>query len=61
VAQPGLTRRLALELLDKMNNPDNHQSHFIQGDEDDLEVKHMTCASMREKDGELVSLDGLHQ
>jgi len=44
-----------------MNNPDNHQSHFIQGDEDDLEVKHMTCASMREKDGELVSLDGLHQ
>ncbi|XP_056110906.1 mitogen-activated protein kinase kinase kinase kinase 5 isoform X3 [Rhinichthys klamathensis goyatoka] len=37
VAQTGLTRRLALELLDKMNNPDNHQSHFIQGDEDDLE------------------------
>uniref|UniRef100_A0A8C2ARH1 Mitogen-activated protein kinase kinase kinase kinase n=1 Tax=Cyprinus carpio TaxID=7962 RepID=A0A8C2ARH1_CYPCA len=38
VAQTGLTRRLALELLDKMNNPDNHQSHFSQGDEDDLEV-----------------------
>ncbi|TRZ00509.1 hypothetical protein DNTS_018407 [Danionella cerebrum] len=37
VAQTGLTRRLALELLDKMNNPDNHQSNFIQGDEDDLE------------------------
>uniref|UniRef100_A0A9R1SR65 Mitogen-activated protein kinase kinase kinase kinase n=2 Tax=Cyprinus carpio TaxID=7962 RepID=A0A9R1SR65_CYPCA len=37
VAQTGLTRRLALELLDKMNNPDNHQSHFSQGDEDDLE------------------------
>uniref|UniRef100_A0A8C1VWZ2 non-specific serine/threonine protein kinase n=1 Tax=Cyprinus carpio TaxID=7962 RepID=A0A8C1VWZ2_CYPCA len=37
VAQTGLTRRLALELLDKMNNPDNHQSHFNQGDEDDLE------------------------
>uniref|UniRef100_A0A673N6R7 non-specific serine/threonine protein kinase n=1 Tax=Sinocyclocheilus rhinocerous TaxID=307959 RepID=A0A673N6R7_9TELE len=29
VAQTGLTRRLALELLDKMNNPDNHQSHFM--------------------------------
>uniref|UniRef100_A0A671KVB6 Mitogen-activated protein kinase kinase kinase kinase n=1 Tax=Sinocyclocheilus anshuiensis TaxID=1608454 RepID=A0A671KVB6_9TELE len=37
VAQTVLTRRLALELLDKMNNPDNHQSHFSQGDEDDLE------------------------
>ncbi|KAK7140521.1 hypothetical protein R3I94_012958 [Phoxinus phoxinus] len=37
VAQMSLTRRLALELLDKMNNPDNHQSHFSQGDEDDLE------------------------
>ncbi|XP_051503308.1 mitogen-activated protein kinase kinase kinase kinase 5-like [Myxocyprinus asiaticus] len=37
VAQAGLTRRLALELLDKMNNPDNHQSHYSQGDEDDLE------------------------
>uniref|UniRef100_A0A671NTH9 Mitogen-activated protein kinase kinase kinase kinase n=1 Tax=Sinocyclocheilus anshuiensis TaxID=1608454 RepID=A0A671NTH9_9TELE len=42
VAQTGLTRRLALELLDKMNNPDNHQSHFSQGDEDDLEVTHVT-------------------
>uniref|UniRef100_A0A672N0F6 non-specific serine/threonine protein kinase n=1 Tax=Sinocyclocheilus grahami TaxID=75366 RepID=A0A672N0F6_SINGR len=29
VAQTSLTRRLALELLDKMNNPDNHQSHFM--------------------------------
>ncbi|XP_065152403.1 mitogen-activated protein kinase kinase kinase kinase 5 isoform X2 [Paramisgurnus dabryanus] len=37
VAQTGLTRRLALELLDKMNNPDNHQSPYNQGDEDDLE------------------------
>lgn len=43
VAQTGLTRRLALELLDKMNNPDNHQSHYNQGDEDDLEVMLMTC------------------
>uniref|UniRef100_A0A671KXZ2 Mitogen-activated protein kinase kinase kinase kinase 5 n=1 Tax=Sinocyclocheilus anshuiensis TaxID=1608454 RepID=A0A671KXZ2_9TELE len=42
VAQTVLTRRLALELLDKMNNPDNHQSHFSQGDEDDLEVTHVT-------------------
>uniref|UniRef100_A0A8C1FRK1 non-specific serine/threonine protein kinase n=1 Tax=Cyprinus carpio carpio TaxID=630221 RepID=A0A8C1FRK1_CYPCA len=43
VAQTGLTRRLALELLDKMNNPDNHQSHFSQGDEDDLEVTRVMC------------------
>lgn len=56
VAQTGLTRRLALELLDKMNNPDNHQSHFSQGDEDDLEVTHVTCLCMRENDGELVSM-----
>ncbi|KAG9336732.1 hypothetical protein JZ751_003080 [Albula glossodonta] len=36
VAQSGLTRRLAVELLDKMNNPDNH-SHFSEVDDDDLE------------------------
>lgn len=48
VAQTGLTRRLALELLDKMNNPDNHQSHFNQGDEDDLEVMDTTPVCMRE-------------
>lgn len=60
VAQTGLTRRLALELLDKMNNPDNHQSHFSQGDEDDLEVTHVTfvcmCVQMRmyERNGKLV-------
>uniref|UniRef100_A0A8C1VV31 non-specific serine/threonine protein kinase n=1 Tax=Cyprinus carpio TaxID=7962 RepID=A0A8C1VV31_CYPCA len=60
VAQTGLTRRLALELLDKMNNPDNHQSHFNQGDEDDLEVTHVTfvcmCVQMRmyERNGKLV-------
>uniref|UniRef100_A0A673H1J1 non-specific serine/threonine protein kinase n=1 Tax=Sinocyclocheilus rhinocerous TaxID=307959 RepID=A0A673H1J1_9TELE len=64
----GLTRRLALELLDKMNNPDNHQSHFSQGDEDDLEVTHVTfvyvcvcvcvcvCACMHERDGKLLSI-----
>uniref|UniRef100_A0A8C1FUT4 Mitogen-activated protein kinase kinase kinase kinase n=2 Tax=Cyprinus carpio TaxID=7962 RepID=A0A8C1FUT4_CYPCA len=45
VAQTGLTRRLALELLDKMNNPDNHQSHFSQGDEDDLEVTRVMLTS----------------
>ncbi|KAM6960709.1 mitogen-activated protein kinase kinase kinase kinase 5 [Aplochiton taeniatus] len=43
VAQTGLTRRLAVELLDKMNNPDNHQ-HFSEVDDDDLdplpEVRH---------------------
>uniref|UniRef100_A0AAZ3NUK5 Mitogen-activated protein kinase kinase kinase kinase n=1 Tax=Oncorhynchus tshawytscha TaxID=74940 RepID=A0AAZ3NUK5_ONCTS len=36
VGQTGLTRRVALELLDKMNNPDNHQ-HFSEVDDDDLE------------------------
>nr|XP_057912978.1 mitogen-activated protein kinase kinase kinase kinase 5 isoform X8 [Doryrhamphus excisus] len=36
VAQVGLTRRLAVDLLDKMNNPDNHQ-HFSEADDDDLE------------------------
>ncbi|XP_030626221.1 mitogen-activated protein kinase kinase kinase kinase 5 isoform X1 [Chanos chanos] len=36
VAQAGLTRKLAVELLDKMNNPDNHP-HFSEGDDDDLE------------------------
>uniref|UniRef100_A0AAR2M4P0 Mitogen-activated protein kinase kinase kinase kinase n=1 Tax=Pygocentrus nattereri TaxID=42514 RepID=A0AAR2M4P0_PYGNA len=39
VAQTGLTRKLAVELLDKMNNPDNHP-HYTEGDEDDLEVTH---------------------
>ncbi|KAM6917911.1 mitogen-activated protein kinase kinase kinase kinase 5 [Lycodopsis pacificus] len=36
VAQTGLTRRLAADLLDKMNNPDNHQ-HYSEVDDDDLE------------------------
>ncbi|XP_035284464.1 mitogen-activated protein kinase kinase kinase kinase 5 isoform X1 [Anguilla anguilla] len=36
VANGSLTRRLAVELLDKMNNPDNH-SHFSEVDDDDLE------------------------
>uniref|UniRef100_A0A665U1C0 Mitogen-activated protein kinase kinase kinase kinase n=1 Tax=Echeneis naucrates TaxID=173247 RepID=A0A665U1C0_ECHNA len=37
VAQTGLTRRLAVDLLDKMNNPDNHQ-HYSEVDDDDLEI-----------------------
>uniref|UniRef100_A0A8C5BHP2 Mitogen-activated protein kinase kinase kinase kinase n=1 Tax=Gadus morhua TaxID=8049 RepID=A0A8C5BHP2_GADMO len=37
VGQPGLSRRVAVELLDKMNNPDNHQP-FSEVDDDDLEV-----------------------
>ncbi|XP_063764181.1 mitogen-activated protein kinase kinase kinase kinase 5 isoform X2 [Eleginops maclovinus] len=36
VAQTGLTRRLAVDLLDKMNNPDNHQ-HYSEVDDDYLE------------------------
>ncbi|MEQ2177764.1 Mitogen-activated protein kinase kinase kinase kinase 5, partial [Goodea atripinnis] len=36
VAQTGLTRRLAVDLLDKMNNPDNHQN-YGEVDDDDLE------------------------
>uniref|UniRef100_A0A669EX63 Mitogen-activated protein kinase kinase kinase kinase n=1 Tax=Oreochromis niloticus TaxID=8128 RepID=A0A669EX63_ORENI len=36
MAQTGLTRRLAMDLIDKMNNPDNHQN-FGEMDEDDLE------------------------
>lgn len=37
VAQTGLTRRLAMELLDKMNDPESHP-HFSEVDDDDLEV-----------------------
>lgn len=37
VAQTGLTWRLAVDLLDKMNNPDNHQP-YSEVDDDDLEV-----------------------
>ncbi|KAL3049677.1 hypothetical protein OYC64_009017 [Pagothenia borchgrevinki] len=36
VAQTGLTRRLAVDLLDKMNNPDNHQP-YSEVDDDDVE------------------------
>lgn len=37
VAQTSLTWRLAVDLLDKMNNPDNHQP-YGEVDDDDLEV-----------------------
>ncbi|CAG13229.1 unnamed protein product [Tetraodon nigroviridis] len=36
MAQTGLTWRLAVDLLDKMNNPDNHQP-YSEADDDDLE------------------------
>lgn len=37
VAQTGLTWRLAVDLLDKVNNPDTHQP-YSEVDDDDLEV-----------------------
>ncbi|XP_041121104.1 mitogen-activated protein kinase kinase kinase kinase 5 isoform X2 [Polyodon spathula] len=36
VGQTGLSRRLAVELLDKLNNPD-HPPHYSEVDDDDLE------------------------
>ncbi|KAM8920824.1 mitogen-activated protein kinase kinase kinase kinase 5 [Pelodytes ibericus] len=49
VAQVGLSRVLALELLDKVNNPDNHM-HY-EPDDDDLEplsvVRHTIRSSSR--------------
>ncbi|CAB1418536.1 unnamed protein product, partial [Pleuronectes platessa] len=36
VGQTGLTRRVAVDLLDRMNNPDNHQP-YSEVDDDDLE------------------------
>uniref|UniRef100_A0A8C0J654 Mitogen-activated protein kinase kinase kinase kinase n=1 Tax=Chelonoidis abingdonii TaxID=106734 RepID=A0A8C0J654_CHEAB len=38
VGQPGLSRSLAVELLDKVNNPDNH-THYGEADDDDFEVR----------------------
>lgn len=49
VAQTGLTRRLAVDLLDKMNNPENHQ-HYGEVDDDDLEpisVRHTIKSSKK--------------
>uniref|UniRef100_A0A4W3IRT7 Mitogen-activated protein kinase kinase kinase kinase n=1 Tax=Callorhinchus milii TaxID=7868 RepID=A0A4W3IRT7_CALMI len=37
VTQPSLLRALAVELLDKVNNPENHH-HFGEADDDDLEA-----------------------
>ncbi|KAF4800029.1 Mitogen-activated protein kinase kinase kinase kinase 5 [Turdus rufiventris] len=37
VGQPGLSRSLAVELLDKVNNPENH-THYGEVDDDDFEV-----------------------
>lgn len=45
VAQSGLTRRLAVDLLDKMNNPDNHQ-HYSEVDDDDIEVQPSAFTSL---------------
>uniref|UniRef100_A0A8C7FV73 non-specific serine/threonine protein kinase n=1 Tax=Oncorhynchus kisutch TaxID=8019 RepID=A0A8C7FV73_ONCKI len=54
IDQTGLTRRVAVELLDKMNNPDNHQ-HFSEVDDDDLEnLLSVDCI----KDTGMVCCDG---
>lgn len=50
VGQTGLTRRLAVDLLDKMNNPENHQ-HYGEVDDDDLEpisVRHTIKSSKKQ-------------
>ncbi|CAL8283998.1 unnamed protein product [Lota lota] len=55
VGQTGLSRRLAVELLDKMNNPDNHQP-FSEVDDDDLEplsaVRHTIRSSNKQSRAE---------
>lgn len=50
VAQSGLTRRLAVDLLDKMNNPDNHQ-HYSEVDDDDIEVTSLNTIHQAIRDG----------
>ncbi|XP_072314432.1 mitogen-activated protein kinase kinase kinase kinase 5 [Eucyclogobius newberryi] len=50
VSQTGLTRRLAVDLLDKMNNPENHQP-YAETDDDDLEpiaVRHTIKSSKKQ-------------
>ncbi|XP_053700908.1 mitogen-activated protein kinase kinase kinase kinase 5 isoform X3 [Synchiropus splendidus] len=51
VAQTGLTKQLAVDLLDRMNNPENHQ-HFSEGDDDDIEslsaVRHTIRSSNKQ-------------
>ncbi|KAF7201297.1 transcript variant X4 [Nothobranchius furzeri] len=53
VSQTGLTRRLAVDLLDKMNNPENHQ-HYSEVDDDDLEpipvIRHTITQTTNKED-----------
>uniref|UniRef100_A0A8C6NWE8 Mitogen-activated protein kinase kinase kinase kinase n=1 Tax=Nothobranchius furzeri TaxID=105023 RepID=A0A8C6NWE8_NOTFU len=58
VSQTGLTRRLAVDLLDKMNNPENHQ-HYSEVDDDDLEVTSRILLWFRNKECSLDSSKGL--
>ncbi|KAL0607809.1 Mitogen-activated protein kinase kinase kinase kinase 5 [Plecturocebus cupreus] len=50
VAQPGLSRALAVELLDKVNNPDN-RAHYIEGDDDDFEPHAIIRHTVRSTNG----------
>ncbi|XP_053331225.1 mitogen-activated protein kinase kinase kinase kinase 5 [Spea bombifrons] len=67
VGQNGLSRILAVELLDKVNNPDNHH-HYTEPDDDDIEppsaVRHTirsTNKSVRaEKTVSELNFDKLH-
>lgn len=45
VAQTALSRRLAVDLLDKMNNPDNHHQHYSEADDDEFEVTSHSVSS----------------
>lgn len=59
VAQTGLTWRLAVDLLDKMNNPDNHQP-YSEVDDDDLEVTSRFTVTLRvTEDQEEVKADDI--
>uniref|UniRef100_A0A1A7Y7M0 Mitogen-activated protein kinase kinase kinase kinase n=1 Tax=Iconisemion striatum TaxID=60296 RepID=A0A1A7Y7M0_9TELE len=53
VAQTGLSRRVAVDLLDKMNNPENHQ-HYSEVDDDDLEpipaIRHTITQTTNKED-----------
>ncbi|XP_064420780.1 mitogen-activated protein kinase kinase kinase kinase 5 isoform X2 [Latimeria chalumnae] len=55
MVQPGLVRALAVELLDKVNNPDNHQ-HYSELDDDDIEplsvVRHTIRSTNKESRAE---------
>lgn len=58
VAQASLTWRLAVDLLDKMNNPDNHQP-YSEADDDDLEVR-ASNTTLRAKAADLCLLHALN-